>query len=48
MIRGIGNVLPEGATLLLAIPNSNRQVVTVRIYQCILIDSGREQVEKKQ
>ena len=41
-----GRLLPGGAALTLSIAKSDRQKVKVTTYQCILIDKGREQVEK--
>ena len=41
-----GRLLPGGATLTLSIGKNDRQKVKVTTYQCILIDKGREQVEK--
>lgn len=44
--KGVGNVLPGGATLTLGIKKQSRQIVTVTTYQTILDGDGRTQVEK--
>ncbi|MBD5508823.1 MAG: hypothetical protein HDR05_12470 [Lachnospiraceae bacterium] len=43
---GRDSLLPGGAQMILGIRNQDRQEVIARTYQCILIEDGKEQVDK--